>query len=80
MSVLLAALIVVVACAVGCPRPRDCTPATQRCESDTPVVCSAEGRSWHVSGEPVVRCAQVGGVCVVRDGVAHCARRDGGAP
>lgn len=67
----------------GCPRPVDCTPGTQRCEADTPVVCSAEGRSWRVSGEPRVTCAQVGGVCRVEQGRAWCARpiaTDGGAP
>jgi len=85
------AALVIVACVVGaltcgCPRPRDCTPATQRCEGDTPVVCSAEGRSWTVSGDPRVTCARIGGVCVVREGRAFCARAtdagvatDGGA-
>ena len=57
----------------GCPRPRDCTPASQRCEGDTPVICDGEGRSWRASGDPVVTCAQVGGVCAVRDGRAFCA-------
>jgi hypothetical protein len=78
-------LVVLLACGLGavvsgCPRPRDCTPASQRCEGDTPVVCSAEGRSWRVSGDPRVTCAQVGGVCVVRDGRAFCGRADAGAP
>lgn len=58
----------------GCPRPRDCTPASQRCEDDTPVICDGEGRSWRASGDPVVTCAQVGGVCTVRDGRAFCGR------
>ena len=73
---LLACLAGAVTC--GCPRPRDCTPATQRCEADTPVVCSAEGRSWRVSGDPRVTCAQIGGVCVVREGRAYCAAPDAG--
>lgn len=82
--ILAASLVGAVTC--GCPRPRDCTPASQRCEADTPVVCSAEGRSWRVSGEPRVTCAQIGGVCVVREGRAYCAApdagvvADGGAP
>lgn len=63
----------------GCPRPRDCTPASQRCEGDTPVICDGEGRSWRASGDPVVTCAQVGGVCTVRDGRAFCGRADVGA-
>ena len=72
------ALVVLVAVAAGvitsgCPRPRDCTPASQRCEGDTPVICDGEGRSWRASGDPVVTCAQVGGVCTVRDGRAFCA-------
>ena len=81
-AVLFAGLAVAGATFCGCPRPRDCTPRTQRCEADTPVVCSAEGRSWRASGEPVVRCADVGGVCTMREGRAYCARRvaDGGAP
>lgn len=58
----------------GCPRPRDCTPASQRCEGDTPVICDGEGRSWRASGDPIVTCAQVGGVCLVRDGRAFCGR------
>ena len=62
----------------GCPRPRDCTPASQRCEGDTPVVCDGEGRSWRASGDPVVTCAQVGGVCLVREGRAYCGRADAG--
>ena len=73
---LLACLAGAVTC--GCPRPRDCTPATQRCEADTPVVCSAEGRSWRVSGDPRVTSAQIGGVCVVREGRAYCASPDAG--
>lgn len=76
-----AGAVVLGAITCGCPRPRDCAPSTQRCERDTPVVCSSEGRSWLASGEPRVTCAQVGGECVVRDGRAFCARRtDGGAP
>ncbi len=62
----------------GCPRPRDCTPASQRCEGDTPVICDGEGRSWRASGDPVVTCAQVGGVCLVREGRAYCGRADAG--
>jgi len=66
------------AVASGCPRPRDCTPASQRCEGDTPVICDGEGRSWRASGNPVVTCAQIGGVCLVRDGRAYCGRADAG--
>jgi len=62
----------------GCPRPRDCTPASQRCEGDTPVICDGEGRSWRASGDPIVTCAQVGGVCLVREGRAYCGRADAG--
>ncbi len=77
------ALVVLVAVAAGvvtsgCPRPRDCTPASQRCEGDTPVICDGEGRSWRASGAPVVTCAQIGGVCTVREGRAYCARADAG--
>jgi len=74
--VLVAAIAGVVAS--GCPRPRDCTPASQRCEGDTPVICDGEGRSWRASGNPVVTCAQIGGVCLVRDGRAYCGRADAG--
>lgn len=80
----MSARLLLVACLalVGCPRPQDCTPGTQRCEGDTPVVCSAEGRSWRISGEPRVTCAQIGGVCRVEGGRAFCGRAltDGGAP
>lgn len=69
---------VVGAVLTGCPRPRDCTPASQRCEGDTPVICDGEGRSWRASGDPVVTCAQVGGVCLVREGRAYCGRADAG--
>lgn len=77
------ALVVLVAVAAGlvasgCPRPRDCTPASQRCEGDTPVICDGEGRSWRASGDPVVTCAQIGGVCTVREGRAYCGRADAG--
>lgn len=65
---------VIVAAVSGCPRPRDCTPASQRCEGDTPVICDGEGRSWRASGDPVVRCAAIGGVCLMRDGRAYCGR------
>ena len=70
---------IVGAACCGCPRPRDCTPREQRCEGDTPVICNAESRSWRASGDPVVTCAEIGGVCVVTAGIAHCDRRDGGA-
>lgn len=69
---------VVGAVLTGCPRPRDCTPASQRCEGDTPVICDGEGRSWRASGDPIVTCAQVGGVCLVREGRAYCGRADAG--
>ena len=69
---------VVGAVLTGCPRPRDCTPASQRCEGDTPVICDGEGRSWRASGDPIVMCAQVGGVCLVREGRAYCGRADAG--
>ena len=77
------ALVVLVAIVAGiitsgCPRPRDCTPASQRCEGDTPVICDGEGRSWRASGDPIVTCAQVGGVCLVREGRAYCGRADAG--
>lgn len=66
----------------GCPRPRTCVPSSQACVDDTPSVCNAEGRAFEVSGRPVVRCAQIGGVCAMRDGRAFCSvsQRDGGAP
>lgn len=79
LSLAVVVLGIVGAVVSGCPRPRDCTPREQRCEGDTPVICNAEGRSWRASGDPVVTCAQIGGVCVVTAGIAHCARRDGGA-
>ncbi len=69
---------VVGAVLTGCPRPRDCTPASQRCEGDTPVICDGEGRSWRASGDPIVTCAQIGGVCLVREGRAYCGRADAG--
>jgi hypothetical protein len=63
----------------ACPRlppVAGCTPGAQRCERDTPEVCSATQR-WHRAGD--LPCSAVGGVCAVHDGIARCAR-DGGVP
>lgn len=64
---------------LGCPRlppVSGCTPMTQRCgPSGWPEVCSASQR-WEPAGD--VSCTAAGGVCVVSEGVAHCA--PGGAP
>lgn len=57
----------------GCPRNppvSGCQPEAQTCINDRPHVCSASQR-WHVAGDRT--CAQVGGVCTVLGGRAHCA-------
>lgn len=70
------------ATAHACLPPVTCTPGAVRCDDDTPTTCSSTGREWAVSS-PRVRCAEVGGVCAVRDGIAACvpptATNDAGA-
>ena len=67
-----------VACHPRLPPVSGCTPAAQSCRDDRPYVCSASQR-LEPAGDRT--CASVGGVCVVSDGVAHCAlASDGGAP
>ena len=73
-------LVVLMLLVAGChprlPPVSGCTPGAQRCEADGPEVCSASQR-WHRAGD--VTCAAVGGACVVRNGIAVCARAtDGG--
>ena len=79
MSLLLASVLMLTP---ACLPPVTCTPGGSGCgdDGDTPTVCSSTGRAWAVSS-PRVRCAEVGGVCAVRDGVAACVRRpvDAGA-
>lgn len=71
MMLLLCALL----CAPACLPPVTCTPGVMRCDDDTPMTCSSTGREWAVSS-PRVRCAEVGGVCAVRDTIAACVRPD----
>lgn len=59
----------------ACLPPQTCTPGAVRCDNDTPTTCSSTGREWAVSS-PRVRCAEVGGVCAVRDNVAACVPAD----
>ena len=64
-------------CRTSLPPVAGCTPGTSRCSDDRPQVCSATQR-WEPVGDEA--CAAVGGVCLVRDGGAHCGRVvDGGA-
>ena len=71
MKNLLLCIIAFVLAATACLPPVTCTPGAARCDDDTPTTCSSTGREWAVSS-PRVRCAEVGGVCDVRDGVAAC--------
>ena len=65
------AAILALACSPSLPPVAGCTPGTQRCHDDAPEVCSASQR-WEPAG--TARCADVGGVCVVRGAVARCGR------
>ena len=72
LTCLIAAILAGALC-VGCPRNppvSGCQPEAQTCINDRPHVCSASQR-WHVAGDRT--CAQVGGVCTVLGGRAHCA-------
>lgn len=64
------------ACRPRLPPVSGCTPLTQSCHNDRPHVCSASQR-LEPAGDRT--CASVGGVCVVTDGVAHCALADAGS-
>ena len=75
-------LVVLLLLVAGCPKlppVSGCTPGAQRCEADGPEVCSSTQR-WHRAGD--VACSAVVGACVVRNGIAVCARAtaDGGVP
>lgn len=63
----------------ACPTSQDCAPHAQVCVNDTPRLCSSTGHGYAESGMPLVRCAETGAVCVVRDGLANCAHADAGA-
>ena len=80
LTCLIAAILAGALC-VGCPRNppvSGCQPEAQTCINDRPHVCSASQR-WHVAGDRT--CAQVGGVCTVLGGRAHCAPvADAGSP
>lgn len=77
VAALLAALVIaLVACHPRLPPIAGCTPAAQSCRADRPHVCSASTR-WEPAGDRT--CASVGGVCIVSDGVAHCAIVDAGS-
>ena len=77
VAVLLAVLVAaLVACHPRLPPVSGCTPAVQSCRDDRPHICSASQR-WEPAGDRP--CASVGGVCVVSDGVAHCALADAGS-
>ena len=58
------------------PPVAGCSPTAQSCRDDRPHICSASTR-WEPAGDRT--CASVGGVCVVSDGVAHCALADAGS-
>lgn len=69
-------VIALVACHPRLPPVSGCTPTAQSCRNGRPHVCSASQR-WEPAGDRT--CASVGGVCVVSDGVAHCASADAGS-
>ncbi len=72
LTCIIAAILAGALC-VGCPRNppvSGCQPEAQTCINDRPHVCSASQR-WHAAGDRT--CAQVGGVCTVLGGRAHCA-------
>ena len=84
LSLILCALVAC-NCHPQLPPVSGCVPGAWRCADDRPEMCSASQR-WEPAGDTT--CAAIGGVCVVRDGSAHCGRAvdasavatDGGAP
>ena len=79
-ALLFAAVVAVALALAGCPayvRPACGAPGAYSCVGDRPYVCSPSGALTPVGDVP---CARSGGVCVVTEGVAHCAQAvDGGA-
>jgi hypothetical protein len=77
LRLLLAVALALCACP-KLPPVSGCEPLSQRCDADRPQVCSPS-RRWHYVGDEA--CAVTPGQsCVVRSGVAGCARTaDGGA-